>query len=41
MVVKYKTPFNAYMQYPHFQETPGMDFQKETSNVGGNVGSLF
>jgi len=26
MVVKYKTPFNAYMQYPYFQETSGMDF---------------
>jgi len=41
MVDKYKTLLNAYMQYPHFQETFGMDFQKQTSNVGENVGSRF
>jgi hypothetical protein len=41
MDVKYKAPFNAYMQHQHLQESSVMDFQKNTSNVGGNGGSRF
>jgi len=41
MLVKYKAPFIAYVQYQHLQESSATDFQKQTSNAGGNEDSWF
>jgi hypothetical protein len=41
MIVKYKATFNAYVKYPYLQQSSDLDFQKQSSNVGGNDGSLL